>query len=240
MPYNREYNILYLHAPRMEEASVNDYFTRKLKVWAITDEPHTLQTFRADINAYTFIFGSVRNPYSRTLHDLYSRHVINGEMSREEVEGLLLAFLTQYDPVKNPNHITPQYTYFTNEGEIDPNVKVVKHETLEQDMVAIGFDKFKVIPGVVSYDQLTLKSVLAINNLYAKDFEHFGYEQITTHEQLFALYTPAARKYIPRSEPPRSEPPRSEPPRSEPPRSEPPRSEPPRQHNRLLGLNFYR
>ena len=238
MPYNRDYNILYLHAPRMEEASVQDYFSRTLKVWSTNEEPQTLQTFRTDINAYTFIFGSVRNPYFRTVHDLYSHHVINREMRSEEVEGLLLAFLTQYDPVKNPNHITPQYMSFTNEGVIDPNVKIVKHETLEQDMVAIGFDHFKLKKHKCtdSYSQLTLKSIMAINAVYAKDFEHFGYEMITTQDKLDSIYPPKSGR---KRDPPRSDPPRSDPPRSDPPRSDPPRSDPPRK-TPTLRLNFYR
>ena len=247
MPYLSDYNILYINAARIEETRIQDYFRRNLKLVVDMEEPCTLQMFRAamKINAYTFIFGSVRNPYIRTIHDLYARNVINSEMSHEEVEGLLLAFLTQYDPAKNPNHTTPQYMYFTKDDEMDPNVKVVKHETLEQDMIAIGFDNFKARPTRTdSYDQLTLKSVLAINHLYAKDFEHFGYEPITTQEQLDALYTSARKS---RTEPlqtvPLPVPPQTVPLQTVPLQTVPPqvlRSAPTRLKTPSLWLNFYR
>jgi len=189
MPYIKEYNILYLHAPQTEEESIHRYLFRKLKISMDPSVPQTLQMFREDINPYTFIFGSVRNPYTWTVYDLYVNHVINPSMSGEEVEGLLLAFLS---PAKSP-----QYTYFINEeGVIDTTVKVVKHESLEHDMVDIGFDCFRGARYHESYDQLTLKSVEAINEKYAKDFEYFGYDVITTQEKLVSMYTPGKKKQV--------------------------------------------
>jgi hypothetical protein len=177
---------LYLHASNAEE-SICRYFQRKLKILMDTSVPLTLQTFSEDINPYTFIFGSVRNPYTLTVYDLYAKHIINPSMRDDEVEGLLLAFLTDK---------SSQYTCFINEeGVIDPRVKVVKHESLEQDMSDIGFDSFKMMKQHESYDQLTLKSVEAINKVYAQDFEHFGYELITTQEKLDSLYTPGKKRY---------------------------------------------
>jgi hypothetical protein len=187
MPYIKDYNILYVHAPRTED-SIHKYFTRKCKIPLDTGEARTLRMFRDDVNPYTLILGSVQNPYTWVLYDLYATHVINPSMSGEEVEGLLLAFLTAK---------SPQYTYFINEeGVIDPSLKVVKHESLEHDMTELGFESFKGDKHHDSYDQLTLKSVEAINEKYAKDFEYFGYQVVTTQEQLESMYTPGKQKQI--------------------------------------------
>jgi hypothetical protein len=88
----------------------------------------------------------------------------------------------QYD-----NHKTPQYKFAINENEkLIDNLKIVKTETLNNDMKELGcngFDKakrrLKNLHHQSSYmNFLNKESITLINEYYKKDFIYFDYKML--------------------------------------------------------------
>lgn len=128
---------------------------------------------------------SIRNPYDRIVSDLFFLGKINKYMNQNQVYTMLKHYLestNQYD-----NHKTPQYKFVIDENEkLIDNLKIVKTETLNRDMKALGcnnFDKakrrLKNIHHMSSYAVfLNKESITLINEYYKKDFIYFDYNML--------------------------------------------------------------
>ena len=85
---------------------------------------------------------------------------------------------------KLDNHNIPQYLYITNDDkEIIPNIKILHTETLQSDMVEVGYKDFYMKANsnkhnVNYYDYLNNDAIQLINDFYHYDFTLFNYEKI--------------------------------------------------------------
>jgi hypothetical protein len=75
---------------------------------------------------------------------------------------------------------------------IKTDIKIIKQETLNTDMYALGYTDFNVFANphgtrLNYYNYLSFYSVFLINDFYADDFKIFDYEMIQTNEQLLEL-----------------------------------------------------
>ena len=89
--------------------------------------------------------GSVRNPYTRTISDLYFNTLIIPTTTAEETENVLVSYFNAYraDHEAYDNHVKPQYLFFVNEdGIMDPRVNIIRQESLQTDMYSLGFTDF--------------------------------------------------------------------------------------------------
>ena len=106
------------------------------------------------------------------------------------------------------NHLMPQHMFLKNkEGVIESNVRILKQETLCDDMIAVGFSDFGDYPVMLKkqvsrkkpglqipigkpkpfmnyYAQMNMNTVAIINHYYKDDFALFKYDMITTEGQL--------------------------------------------------------
>lgn len=121
-------------------------------------------------------------------------------MSSIQVENVARTYLKQYDtdPHACDNHLLPQHMFVTPTR----NYHILKQESLNADMAALGFNDFKeytnvsiphnsenqrVVQGGNVYTQMTMGYIHLINTYYAEDFLKFNYEMITSEEQLQML-----------------------------------------------------
>jgi hypothetical protein len=202
-------NHLYIHVPKTGGTSIETYFVKKYNLpWpALTSNTNYDPTIsKSSKQHYTLslllkhaprfgivednalrIFGSVRNPYTRTISDLYFNKLITPTTTAEETENVLVSYFNAYraDHEAYDNHVKPQYLFFVNEdGVMDPRVNIIRQESLQADMHSLGFTDFSEhthrSPICVNYyDQLTPNSICMINDVYKEDFTRFGYEMIT-------------------------------------------------------------
>ena len=85
-------------------------------------------------------------------------------------------------PHIHDNHNIPQYKYIIDSDEnIIKNIKILRIETLKDDMIKIGFNDFNIFANknklnINDYDNyLNEDSIKLINNFYEKDFTLFNY-----------------------------------------------------------------
>jgi hypothetical protein len=125
----------------------------------------------------------VRNPYERSISDLFWFKLININSSKEEVYNIL------YNHIKTPtinkdNHTLPQYYFILNEkNRFIPKIKILHTELLTEGMHNLGYTDFYNkdncnLNKVNYYDYLNKESIKLINNYYHKDFKYFGYKKI--------------------------------------------------------------
>lgn len=133
------------------------------------------------------IIASVRDPYDRILSELFFRRVLNKTSTSNDVTNILKRYL--YSSYNYDNHKTPQYKFICNENdEVLPFIKIVKIESLDRDMIDLGFSSFSQmqlkLQNNKKYDKnkykllLDTEAIQIINDYYSKDFEIFGYEQL--------------------------------------------------------------
>jgi hypothetical protein len=133
------------------------------------------------------IIASVRDPYDRILSELFFRRVLNKTSTSNDVTDILKRYL--YSSYNYDNHKTPQYKFICNENdEVLPFIKIVKIESLDRDMIDLGFSSFSQmqlkLQNNKKYDKnkykllLDTEAIQIINDYYSKDFEIFGYEQL--------------------------------------------------------------
>jgi len=202
MPYynNKNYNILFIHIPKTGGTSVEVYFNNKIKYTHYEKTPPSNHLTIRGILKYNYfykicfkdlnIITVVRNPYERAISDLYYLKLIKKEYSKDEVYKILKKHLSNVDDNMDyhnayyDNHTLPQYLFVTNnDKKLIPNLKILKTETLSEDMKKIGFDDFNIKinenPNKLNYyEYLNEDSICLINTIYYLDFELFGYQKI--------------------------------------------------------------
>jgi len=210
-------NWLYIHVPKTGGCSIESYLAHKynMSIYVfLSNVEHDITLSTCSKQHYTLLlklayakmkgiilddsvnyFGSVRNPYTRAVSDLYYYKLITHTSSPIDVEKQLKTYINQYmiNHEAYDNHVKPQYLFFVNnEGVMDSRVKIIKQETLCDDMCSLGFSDFKIEVNVNLhkgnyYKQLTMNAVHMLNNIYKEDFTLFNYSMIHSEEELTAL-----------------------------------------------------
>ena len=147
----------------------------------------------------------MRNPYERTVSDLFFWNLIDEKARPEHVTIILKKYLIcDYETISNKigdyqppehciqkmydyfdNHIIPQWMLCAkNANELHSEIVYMKTETLSQDMRKFGFADFDAHElsnhlGIKNYyDYLNDESIELINSHFGPDFDLFGYERI--------------------------------------------------------------
>lgn len=204
MPYFPSINILFIHIPKTGGSSIEQYFAQKLNIKLNTDylydhkaliNNHSYQhltyneifenqiKLNIKLNNLKLIFSAVRNPYERLISELFFRGLINKNMDSIMVENVIKNYLISdniYD-----NHKLPQYLFLIDSsGNINKNIKILKTESLNDDMQKLGWNEFNMNHNhsyrntLNYYKFLNINSINIINNYYSKDFELLSYNKI--------------------------------------------------------------
>ncbi len=202
MPYYKEKNILFIHIPKtggtvIEKSIKNTYnqtlYSRKNnnllpppfnKVSLQHQFFTTIRNHKKKLSVIfenIKIFSVVRNPYDRTISDLFWFKLIKKDYSAEQVSDVLKNnYINRTDL---DNHNIPQYKFITNKNEkIFPCIKLFKTETLNEDNkkineflnIHIDIQQKNINKDYSRY--LNEESISIINKYYKKDFEIFGYK----------------------------------------------------------------
>jgi hypothetical protein len=208
MPYfqNNYLKFLFIHIPKTGGTSLENFLSQKFNIPLNSDSLystpengyknvslqhqtyHTLfkkkQKFGIDFTSKNLkIISIVRNPYERTVSDLFYFKLITISTSQEEVFEILQKYIVSktYD-----NHNIPQHLFLlNNRKKIKKNIVIFKTETLTDDLIKYGFVDFNIhknvnkLDNINYYDFLNSDSMKLINNFYKKDFEFFDYPIIT-------------------------------------------------------------
>ena len=163
MPYfnNDELNLLFIHIPKAGGSSVEQYLSNK---YSIKLDTSALYGFFSDdfkkqhnitkiysLQHYTYnelydmreilnidftddlkLFTVVRNPYYRLLSDLFFLGLLKRETDKTEVPRIIRRYIVR----NKDNHAIPQFRYIVDkDGYLLPNIKILKTETLNSNMV---------------------------------------------------------------------------------------------------------
>jgi hypothetical protein len=214
MPYFKPLNLLYIHVPKTGGMSIEEYFYNKCNIirgpenisgWYLKTDPkqrfsnnRSLQhltyqeiiqyqeffDFNNDDNNTTKII-SIRNPYERIISDLFWRKKLQNvdNLNEEFLYELIYNYL--YVDTDIDNHRTPQYKYILdNDNNFLKNIKIIKTETLKNDMIQLGYLDFDIFINKNQFDEekkinymdlLNKKSKDLIYEFYKRDFEIFEY-----------------------------------------------------------------
>lgn len=211
--YNNDVNILFLHIPKTGGTSLENYFEKKFEIKLNKDSLFTIYpkdffkgysfqhqsyktirmnkpVFRIDYDNLTVI-SIVRNPYNRIVSDLFFRNLIKESSNPNDVYNVIKKYLEEANDPKHDNHRIPQYLFLLDENdEIIKNIKLLRTESLNQDIKALGYNDFNQHDQVSSvknknyYSYLNIDSINLINEFYEKDFEYFGYKKISTENSV--------------------------------------------------------
>jgi hypothetical protein len=215
MPYfkNKNVNILFIHIPKTGGTSLENYFEKNFEIKLNKESLYTInpedffngisyqhqvykiiktypQTFIVDYEDITII-SIVRNPYNRIVSDLFYSNLIQEYFTSSEVYSVMKKYLEEANDIKYDNHRIPQYLFLTDENDnILQNIKILKTETLNDDMKSLGYNNFTQhnqvswVKNKNYYSYLNVESVKLINNFYDKDFDYFNYKKISTDNEI--------------------------------------------------------
>ena len=207
MPYfkNSNLNLLFIHIPKTGGTSLEKFLSEKYKItlnlnslYSTLKNGHknaslqhqtynTLfkkkQKFGIDFNNNIKMISIVRNPYERTVSDLFYNKLITVNTTPAEVFEVLQKYIVSenYD-----NHNIPQYLFLINKNKkINNDIVIFKTETLTEDLIKYGLTDFNIHKNVNKNDNINYykflnnDSINLINNFYKKDFKLFDYKIIT-------------------------------------------------------------
>lgn len=213
MPYfkNNDIKLLFIHIPKAGGSSVEQYLSNKYSIKLdksavygfLSDDfkkqhditkIHSLQHYtyneiydmreilNVDFTNDLRIFTVVRNPYYRLLSDLFFLGLLKPDTNKTEVPRIIRRYIVR----NKDNHAIPQFRYIVDkEGYLLPNIKILKTETLNSDMVKMGFDDFNThecknrIGMSDRYDDfLTPDVIKLVHFFYEEDFKYFDYDKI--------------------------------------------------------------
>jgi hypothetical protein len=208
--HNDDVNILFIHIPKTGGSSIEQYLAYKYKIplnnkslfmflnksTIISDGFNkkislqhqtydTIYKYRDILNVNfdnkLIIFTIVRNPYTRIMSDLFHLKLIKKDSLKEEVFTIINKYIITIPHIYD-NHNIPQYKYIIDSDEnIINNIKILRIESLKDDMKKIGFNDFNIYVNknkldINNYDNyLNDDSIKLINNFYEKDFILFNY-----------------------------------------------------------------
>ena len=202
-------NILLVHIPKTGGTSITEYLFKKYNINKGPESlltyhrtydgihfQHILYSklkihndcFKIDFNNLTVI-ACVRNPYNRIVSDLFHFDLINKLSTPSEVYAIIKNnYLLEDNIIKYDNHSVPQYTFIQDiDGTILKNIKILYTEHLTHNMQLLGYEDFNIKintcrkeNGKKYLDYLNTDSIKLINSHYAKDFEYFDYDMIST------------------------------------------------------------
>jgi hypothetical protein len=216
MPYYKDINLLFIHIPKTGGTSLEEYLKTKSRqtLYSTQNEGNILfkkyniqvsslqhltykeiykyrQLLNVNLNNDLKIITIVRNPYERTISDLFFYNLINENTNRNDVFEALKQFLfsSNYD-----SHNKPQYKFILdNNNKIIKNITIVRSENLTSDLKKYGFSDFdsrfkyntnNKCDKKNYYDFLNKNSIFLINNFFKKDFKLFNYNVITDRATL--------------------------------------------------------
>lgn len=207
MPVYDDLKLIFIHIPKTGGTSVENYLENKLKIETETQSQSIFHTLEADprVNhslqhctyqelewllpkdsfaTYTF-FTILRNPFHRTLSDLFFNKLVKPvfdkqNISHEEKYDAILQALRKYLNVNDTfdNHKTPQVDYLLDsDGNLPTRIKILRTESLNKNMKDImGFKDFNTHANTnnlsVDYDKFyygELKEL--IHKKYSRDYE---------------------------------------------------------------------
>jgi hypothetical protein len=208
-------NVLVIHIPKTGGSSVEHFFSKKYDIRLNSKSLYYLKTnqeqlektipTKPSLQHFTYellynykkildidfennikIITVVRNPYERTVSDLFWYSKITANSSKNEVFDAIRDFTSNpyewYD-----NHNRPQYTFITKDNEIIPNIHILRTETLIDDMHNLGYPDFNMhinknrnsIKNADYFKFLNRDSIKLINDVYDNDFKLFNYTKIS-------------------------------------------------------------
>lgn len=205
--YNNDVNILFVHIPKTGGTSLEKYFSTKFNTELNKESLYTIQPkdffngisyqhqlfktikmnkslFRIDYENLQVIT-IVRNPYFRIISDLFFKNLIKESFSKDDVHKAIENYFSDINNVKHDNHRIPQYLFLTDDNNnLIKNISIFKTETLNKDMIELGFTDFNSYEHVTNirnknyYSYLNMNSINLINEYYEKDFTYFNYDKI--------------------------------------------------------------
>lgn len=211
--YNNDINILFIHIPKTGGTSLEKYFEQKYKIElnknslyttnpkefynGISCQHQMYKTIKMDKPFFRIDYSNieiitiVRNPYNRILSDLFFKNIIRENFTQTQVYDHIKKYLEDAHDPKYDNHRIPQYLFLLNENDkMLKNIKIMKTETLNDDMIDMGYNDFNNFDQVSNiknknyYSYLNIDSIKLINDFYEKDFEYFNYTKISTDNEI--------------------------------------------------------
>ena len=202
MPYYKQKNLLFIHIPKtcgtIIEDQIKNIYKQSLYSGysnSLLNSPYnkmslqhqfytTIYKFKDKLNINfdnIKIFSIVRNPYDRTISDLFWFKLIKKDFTAEQVYNTIKNNYLDRDDLDN--HNKPQYKFITDEkSELIKNIKIFKTETLNklnnELNKFLGFN-INIKQNDVNKDYsryLNENSISLINDFYKKDFQLFNYE----------------------------------------------------------------
>jgi hypothetical protein len=206
MPFFKNQKLFFIHIPKTGGTSVENYLYKKYNYKknintlfttinqksSVKINKHSLQhmTYQEiidsdvledyNLNDITF-FSIVRNPYDRIVSELFYIGRINLNSSKEKIEKEIKFFIN--DNYLYDNHKLPQYLFLTLNKKLVKSIKVLKMETLNDDMYNYGYIDFNEDANKTNRIKINYQSLLTNNakkiiyDYYKKDFELFNYEK---------------------------------------------------------------
>ena len=200
--YNDNINLLFIHIPKTGGSNFENYMSCK---YNIPLNEKSLSTKRLNNISYQhllytdiiknnnihpdftinfhnlIIITFVRNPYSKIISELFFFRLIHSSSTPQDVfiamKNIFLVNNNIFD-----NHNLPQYMFIIDENNnVNKNLKIIKTETLTDDLKNIGFDDFAFFVNHNNINKDYSKyynsdSIKLVNEYYEKDFIYFGYE----------------------------------------------------------------